>query len=88
MSLIHNGLFDSNFSQTASPSHPGYSRVPLGQRNPPEHDSKGSGRDHEVLGMLEAKIPKTGQNSIKKCLFLSRFWPLAPPNPYGRTQKP
>ena len=60
----------------------------LGRGKPPEHDSKGPGRDHEVLGMLEAKIPKTGQNFIKKCLFLSRFWPLAPPKPYGRTQNP
>ena len=84
--FYHNGLFDSNISQTASPSHPGYSWLSLGQGNPPEHDSKGSGCDHEVLGMLEAKIPKTGQNSIKKCLFLSRFWTLVPPKLYGRTQ--
>ena len=57
-----------------------------GREGPTELDFKGSGCDHEVLGVLEAKTSQTRPYLISKCLFLRGFWPLEPPKPNGRTQ--
>ena len=55
-----------------------------GWEGPTGLNFKGSGCDHEVLGVLEAKTSKTRPYLISKCLFLKGFWPLEPQKPHGR----
>ena len=59
-----------------------------GQEGPTELNFKGSGYNHEVLGVLEAKnLSKIGILRSNMAAF-ERFWPLAPLKPDGRTQNP
>ena len=84
----HYGLLDSYFFQAASISHSGFLWVSGGPGIPTELDFKGSGCDHEDLGVLESKNLKTRPNLSQKSQFLTVFLLLAPPKPQGRTQKP
>ena len=82
---MHSGLLDSYFFQTTSISYAGFPWVSGSQLGPKELNFKGSGCDHEVLGVLEPKNLKTRPNSTQKSQFSNIFWILAPPKPQGRT---
>ena len=62
---LHYGLLDSYLFQTTSISYSGFSWVSGSQGEPSELNSKGSGCDHEVLGVLELKNLKAGPNLTK-----------------------
>ena len=69
MAIFHYGLLDSYFFQTTSISYSGFPWVSGSQFGPKELDFKGSGCDHEVLGVLELKNLKPRPNLTKKGQF-------------------
>ena len=70
---LHYGLLDSYLFQTTSISYSGLPWVSGSLGGLPELDFKGSGCNHEVLGVLESKHLKTRLNSTKKAYFRAVF---------------
>ena len=63
--IYHYGLLDSYFFQATSISYSGFPWVSGSPGGPTELDFKGSGCDHEVLGVLESKNLKMRLEIVK-----------------------
>ena len=83
----HYGLLDSYFFQAASISNSGFPWVSGSPGGPTELDFKGSGCDHEVLGVLESKTINTRPNLTQKKPIFEQLLPPSTPKTSGLHKK-